>query len=369
MLVRGGQSDSSEMKIMNQKSVNEKPIVVDAAKGFPPWGFMLPDLLSENNPPWIPKDFRLRTCEDPKNRQQIWVDWRTATLERIKDVLWPEYKPATNTWEGPSAAGTRMLDLTNTDLDLLARIQAHPAGLEFERPPRSPLRTPDCPVQAKLFQLEDTEQYAESYQHYDGSLFKVMTTDVFSEVRDQGMLRKVASVSIQFKVFFQRPRAYQMAMLLGRPSDIYFFAQSADTPSLSSGHCLQGMLAVGGIIERFLIDGTLDKLDCASKSLFALQQWAVDLGDRRVLAGVHYPSDNLASWLIFLRLADRVYFHPDVKKKLWEAVRKQSYIYREIQLAAGTDKNHPYRPALDELDQAALLQPPADLVQDPGLLG
>jgi hypothetical protein len=75
------------------------------------------------------------------------------------------------------------------------------------------------------------------------------------------------------------------------------------------------------------------------------------------LAGVHYPSDNLCSWLIFLHLANRVYTDQRVKTALWSAITKQSYVYQEIRAAAQGDPAHPYHPGLAALDQAAQSRP------------
>jgi hypothetical protein len=38
-----------------------------------------------------------------------------------------------------------------------------------------------------------------------------------------------------------------------------------------------------------------------------MQQYTADIGDRRVFAGVHYPSDNISSWFCALRMCDNMY--------------------------------------------------------------
>jgi len=64
-----------------------------------------------------------------------------------------------------------------------------------------------------------------------------------------------------------------------------------------------------------------------------LQQFTVDVGDRRVFAGVHYPSDNLASWFTALNLVPRVFDEevaPDIKAFLWEAINSRSIVFDAI---------------------------------------
>ena len=324
---------------------------IDVAEGLPPWGHLRPDQLTSLSPPRVPTDFRLFQGDGEKRRLEVWVEWRAQTLERIKTVLWPEYLPDKQKWEGESAKNMRAL--TIADLDVMAAIQEDPEGLELARVPRSKLRSADCPIQDELFLLEDSEQFAEAYEHYDRGISEVVSTPTMTELRTQAMRSKVSSVSMQFKSFLQRPRPYQTSLLLGRMEFWSRYAASADSPSMSSGHSLQGVLAVGGILERLLYDETLIGTGDVEKSLVALQQWAVDLGDRRVLAGVHYPSDNLASWLIFLRLADRVYVNREVKRRIWLAITEQSYIYQQICRASENAAHHPYRPILQELKAAA----------------
>jgi membrane-associated phospholipid phosphatase len=46
-----------------------------------------------------------------------------------------------------------------------------------------------------------------------------------------------------------------------------------------------------------------------------------------VFAGLHYPSDNLASWIIAMRLAGLVFPNPAVKVHLWKAISRQSLVF------------------------------------------
>jgi hypothetical protein len=85
-------------------------------------------------------------------------------------------------------------------------------------------------------------------------------------------------------------------------------------------------------------------------------QYAVDFGDRRVMAGVHYPSDNLGSWLLALDLIPRV-CSPDtgaeVKRRIWTAISARSVIFRILKRVLGGSQEHVYRSAWDELHKRA----------------
>ena len=101
-----------------------------------------------------------------------------------------------------------------------------------------------------------------------------------------GLHRKVGTFALQIKERLQRPRAYQVALIQGRAGFLHRPAATADTPSMCSGHCLQGSLAGCRVFDS-------DARRMTNRSIEILQQFTVDIGDRRVFAGVHYPSDNL----------------------------------------------------------------------------
>jgi hypothetical protein len=63
---------------------------------------------------------------------------------------------------------------------------------------------------------------------------------------------------------------------------------------LISGHAAQGLL---GITSAWVQESDEVKNQSSARAM----QLAVDFGDRRVMAGVHYPSDNFASWVTVVR--------------------------------------------------------------------
>ena len=71
-----------------------------------------------------------------------------------------------------------------------------------------------------------------------------------------------------------------------------------------SGHAFQGLF---GCLNVHLEFG--QKMDAREKG--DLLNLAVDIGDRRVIAGIHYPSDNAMSWRVALETIDRLNRTPD----------------------------------------------------------
>ena len=86
-----------------------------------------------------------------------------------------------------------------------------------------------------------------------------------------------------------------------------------------------------------------------------MKQYMVDIGDRRVFAGVHYPSDNLASWFCALRLCDHFFSTAgqDAKTLMWEAISQHSAVYKAMASAIAKDANSPYAAPMKRLKEEA----------------
>ena len=63
-------------------------------------------------------------------------------------------------------------------------------------------------------------------------------------------LEGAGTAAVQMKQFLQRPRGYQVSLLFGNAAFRSLQAVSADTPSMVSGHCYEGGMQVGGLIEQ-----------------------------------------------------------------------------------------------------------------------
>lgn len=291
---------------------------------LPAYGFMTEFHMARiAGPHVIPADFDAPDLPG-STQEEKWRYFTTQLLKLINDVIWPRFEPKAppaSQWQGQSAAF--MLELTDTDIKLLQQILAAPMVLD--QPVHSLPR--EFPTHRDFFENEDEAKVPPGPDHfiYDPTLPRRLT-DRMPQLFIDGLKAKCGNELLRIKLILQRPRPYQAAFLRGFTGFKYLQAKSADTPSICSGHSLQGLMATGAIIERFILDGeTLD-----AKQWAAIEQYGVDIGDRRVMAGIHYPSDNICSWLITMLQANRVFRNTEVKVKLWEAISRQSLLYKRI---------------------------------------
>ncbi|MEO1092659.1 MAG: phosphatase PAP2 family protein [Pseudomonadota bacterium] len=143
-----------------------------------------------------------------------------------------------------------------------------------------------------------------------------------------------------------RPRPYQTALLLGINGFYYDRAISATHSSIYSGHCLEGILSAATVFDRWRNDSRYSNED-----IDRLAHYAVDFGDRRVFAGVHYPSDNVVSWWMAASLIGELFADPEpVRAFVVAAVRTHSLVYRAIAERIGEDALNGARVLLEEVD-------------------
>jgi membrane-associated phospholipid phosphatase len=293
---------------------------------FPAYGyFPIDHTLSDS----APTDWRSHTN---------WLVWRAETVALLNQLLWPSWDAVNQTWQSPNQA--QMLALTMADLSLLRKIQL--LNL-LERQPQTPVSNPNIHPQITYFIDEDRGDFAENYAGYDTTL-DVARLQFIQQNADRLWLPKLGDASLQFKYILQRPRPYQVAFLLGKQLTPRL-AFTSMTGSLPSGHALEGCLVAMAVFDHWLTTSAAFTLD----QITALAQWGVDVGDRRVLAGVHFPSDNLASWLITLRLADKVFANPAIPALIAKAITTQSAVFKLI-----STRNDPaHQPALDAINTLA----------------
>jgi hypothetical protein len=305
---------------------------------FPPYGVLnqhFRDVISEH--PLFPNDWTGLPGGTGSLLHQ-WERWKEATLDIIADRLWPRFRHESG-WCGASV--DRMAPLTELDFRLMKDLHAL-----LEKP-----ASPSAPVtHREFFENEDTQAkpFGSMHSNYDPVLpFRLL--EKMPRVAMWNLGAKAGTAAPQLKRVLQRPRGYQIAEMWGLLDFRCERAITSDSPSICSGHAYEGTMMVGGIIERFLVD----EEPLTPQSWLALQQYAVDIGDRRVMAGVHYPSDNLASWLMVMRIAPSVFRHPGVKPMLWEAISRLSHVYAAIQAAIKEGCGEVYRPAVEALEHAA----------------
>jgi len=301
---------------------------------LPPWGHMdaLVQGLMQSRP--IPEAWRPITAG---NTEQQWQLWRDSLIQDLDSLLWPTYDPQRQAWSRPPSSA-----LMDADFELMDSLKR-----QLDEPIRG-----RAAVETKhrvFFDEEDDDYllFGHKYERYDPGLPQYLR-DGLTQILWNGYDRKLGSLHLQLKQVFQRPRAYQVAFIQKRNFE-HLRSRLAATPSLVSGHCLQGCMAG---VSAYVLFGT--SVDFASVEV--LRQFTVDVGDRRVFAGVHYPSDNLASWYTALKLLPHVVDHAALspaRSFLWEAISSHSVVYREVRAHVDADAKSPYKEAVAAIEEAA----------------
>jgi hypothetical protein len=307
-----------------------------STEALPPWGRMEARIEDELKKRPIPEAWRVTSHGSPKDE---FIKWRDLLIDELAELLWPTYDEENHCWSRPPSQA-----LLEADFALLKELHHH-----LSRPVNG-LGTPPT-THREFFDEEDdvNKIFGVQYERYDPALPQYLRAGTtFTDILWYGCDRKLASLTYQLKGRFQRPRAFQVALVLGRKHD-YVWARTGGTPSFVSGHCLQGSLAGSSAFVLFGRD-----IDLVSVEI--LKQFTVDIGDRRVFAGVHYPSDNLSSWYTALKLLPHVLNESQVQSTcefLWSAISTKSIVYRAIRGHAEINRDSPYWPCIRALERVA----------------
>jgi hypothetical protein len=298
--------------------------------GLPPWGRLDEQSIEEAEEHEIPAHWQ--------DNEMPWRSWRSRVIDVIDGLLWPAYQRGGVRW-----ISTEIHELHEADFALLAALHDF-----FPRAIEAACTT--TVRHADFFDDEDQHGIAlgRGYERYDPQLSHDARQQIPGIVLE-ALRDKAGTVSTQLKQVFQRPRPYQVALLQDRAEFRHVAATTANTPSLISGHCFQGAMTGCNMFAKLG-----QHMSAGSKEV--LQQFTVDIGDRRVFAGLHYPSDNLSSWFTALELVPHVFppaISADVKAFLWSAISTKSVVYRTIRDYASVE-NSPYGRMLEMLEQTGL---------------
>jgi hypothetical protein len=307
---------------------------------FPPYGRMVAEFeerLGRGDPP------------DDWRSDANWLAWRGKLLDLIKTVLWPIYDFDTLTWKGD--ATDRMIGLTDADFLMLEGLR-----------PYIKLNVPKIKTPATHFEMFQFEDHAEdrlereagidrgvdrTLRSYLEGLTDQRTIDTLAGWIESGMLRKAGSLPVQVKRDLQRPRAFQVSDSLGQRWFTHHQALSSTSASMISGHAFKGCTM--GVASFYHAAA----LSCAPAVFDALARIAVDFGDRRVFAGVHYPSDNLGSWIAGMLICEHVCVDGGRlgREFLWRAISTKSVVYASIAEAISRDEAPDHKPAFTLLTE------------------
>lgn len=308
------------------------------ALNLPPYGFMNQENISLLKKTPMPLGF---TCGGQQATEQQYEAWLVALAKEMADFLWPIYEPGRG-WVG--AAEPAAEDLTRADLNIMQQL------LPMHQQPIDG-GTAVMSLHADAWKREDDFPPGPSFDAYGRA-----PIPTFYETQDSELARGIFKggrelakpLSQRLKDKFQRPRASQVALMWwdGDPQKKWLLVQaskSAITPSMISGHCIQGTMALASAYARCtqFLEGT--------PLLTDLQRFLIDSGDRRVYAGLHYPSDNAGSWFAALRLCEPIYVSraPEIRGVLWRAIQ-ESKVFHKMAATGGV-----YDPILKKLALAA----------------
>jgi hypothetical protein len=296
---------------------------------FPPYGNLARAYAEQIRSPRPPLDFR--DAED-------WRSFIGRLVSEINRVLWPSWDYDTGTWVNEDRE--KMIALTEADFSILDSFGYEPPALAREVHVTGAVAW--VGTHEAFFEDEDATLLGARAPLYASTMPAFMAKG-FPRRLDKALSAKVGTASMQVKHSLQRPRAYQVALLMGRSHFQWTTGATSMSPSMSSGHSLQGLLMTAGAVDMALSEG----IELPEPTIQGLEQFAVDVGDRRVWAGIHYPSDNIASWIVAAHLGSAVLQHARARSLVVNAVLTRSEVWARLSAA---EEDHP---VLGEALQAA----------------
>ncbi len=264
-----------------------------------------------------------------------WKEWYDQTCSALSEI-WP--RPSDNWTE------QRYWQVTQADLSLMRRFQASPhwkaktgklylledANQDWvvENSSNQPdNQSPNAHVKVVDSRYGTTFaiEHPQSPLGLAGEPAKQTLLNVFAK----GYLR--ASMNLHaIKRDFQRPRPALAQFLLDPTLRLRRLELTATghTPSFIAGHTAETLVCAIHVlldIPGKFTDQTEDGID-------ALLQWANEVGERRIWAGLHYPLDSLGGWVFVTRLLPHVYERDQARRALYLLVRAidRSRLYNDI---------------------------------------
>lgn len=317
---------------LTQQPYARQPHDLASLPPLPPWGIMAANHESLRKSAVVPIHWKPTDGSSPT--MQKWNAWLARLIDVIDSTLWPVYKPDRASWCSASVAR-----LFEADFQLLAQLHWN---LRLPIDARYPTKL----VHNDLYAEEDDphKEFGSAYERYDPTVPAFVLDGIIS-VLIAGMAGKVGSLDLQLMAIFQRPRPYQVSFIQNRQDFNYVSARTGSTPSLVNGHALHALIA--GCTAFIAYAEHL-----SPRSVEVLQQFSVDVGDRRVFAGVNYPSDNLASWFVALNLIPYVFAGEQseaAKRFLWSAISSKSKVFAATSAYKDAEGNSAYTKILEEL--------------------
>lgn len=304
---------------------------------MPPYG-LFPDFYRKHTE-WrdkIPGDWKY--ANTPKGDRAFFT-WRDKRLGEIRDNIWPEWVPGKG-WTGSAKAFATEMSEREVALMIEHFVKKNVLGdvPEYVR------ETSDRAAYTHLdhYEFEDGRLYGKLLKSFKSEdedpskpkigrnffLYDNASTDdaerkAFLDAIAASYTGKTNQFYFWFKERLMRPRPYQVALIFGQREFRSRRAMTAMHSAIVSGHATTGLMIRCGALEKMLDAGPIPR-----PMLRSFSQFIVDVGDRRVFAGVHYPTDNLSSWILALTLIPNLFRHADtITKTVKYAIKNHSAVY------------------------------------------
>lgn len=276
--------------------------------------------------------------------------WREDRLAEIRDGLWPEWVPGSG-WQGKAAAFAAAM--TKREIEIMTeqfvkadKLNQNPFGFDTDHPMATHLAH---------YEFEDGRLYGDliSYFHemdenhdrpaigrnfflYENTPQDALTQKAFLDGISTAYSGKTNQFYFWFKQRLMRLRPFQAALIFGISEFQSRRAITAMHSSIVSGHASTGILIRCGALENWLYNGDVPEL-----MLTSFKRYIMDVGDRRVFAGVHYPTDNISSWVLALKLIPHVFKNRPkaVMGIVLDAITKHSDVFNVIESQYQNDQH------------------------------
>jgi hypothetical protein len=292
---------------------------------FAPYGLLSPPFSAvvDVQPP--PTDFLAAENDAARIKQK--AAFLKQTIDEISSHYWPAWRQLE--WYGD--ARKNAVAITRVDFELLISLRKKfTDNISIPDIIRPIARThAQCFITEDSFDANTPLNNFQEFKYYVAphASFPQDLIDVFPMLFSENLSRKVGRITMELKWQLQRPRPYQTALQLGFTNFSYLNAKTAIHPALVAGHCMQGVFGGMGVNVSWK-----KYTEYSAPICNALQQYSADFGDRRVLAGVHYPSDTLISWLVCFDLIAYVFSKSEQAdaKKFLKAIIARSIVWNYI---------------------------------------
>jgi len=262
-------------------------------------------------------------------RATTFNNWREERLREFADYLWPRFDFEKREYVGGAVQFVEKL--TEHEIHIMVN-NLFASNYALETVPVSPLSREGIEKHATHYKYEDEDKPGINFRQYDRTLTieeeEVLQKIMIEAITTDNHIGKKSAGHFWFKNQMQRPRPLTAAMLFKQEKNFLSeLSIRGQHPSIVSGHCFQGVMMVCAVLDEWLHSDSVPSQDRQD----SLAQYMVDIGDRRVFAGVHYPTDNIASWILAMSLIPEVFAEPKpIMNFLRDAIVKKSAVYRLI---------------------------------------